>query len=103
MDEPRRIPIHRSINRPNMIMGGERELVLMSMFVAALICFTASTWMQVVLGVVFWLVVHSLVMAIAKADPFMSAIYLRHVRYASYYSARATDDAPSPFVHARRD
>jgi len=30
MAEPRQIPIYRALNRPNLLMGGDRELVLMT-------------------------------------------------------------------------
>ena len=89
MDEPRRIPIHRSLNRPSLILGGERELVLMTMLFAAMICFTASSWVQLVVGVVFWLVVHTFLVEMAKNDPLMSKVYQRHVKYRAHYPAHA--------------
>lgn len=88
MDQPRRIPIHRSLNRPNLILGGERELVLMTMLFAAMIAFTASTMVQVGIGVVFWLAVHTMLVEMAKNDPMMSKVYIRHVRYKGYYPAQ---------------
>ncbi|MDO5693500.1 MAG: conjugal transfer protein TrbD [Pseudomonadota bacterium] len=100
MDAPRRIPIHRSLNRPNLILGGERELVLMTMLFAAMIAFTASSWVQVVIGVVFWLAIHALLVDMAKNDPMMSAVYLRHVRYKGYYPAQTGMQAQIP--NARR-
>lgn len=96
MDEPRRIPIHRSLNRPNLIMGGERELVLMTMLFAAMIAFTASSWVQVVVGVVFWIIVHGALVEMAKNEPHMSKIYLRHVRYKGYYPAQTGMNAQLP-------
>lgn len=95
-DEPRRIPIHRSLNRPNLILGGERELVLMTMLIGALIAFTASSWMQVGIGAAFWVFLHALLVEMAKHDPVMSKIYLRHVRYKSYYPARSGLFADAP-------
>lgn len=103
MDEPRRIPIHRSLNRPSLILGGERELVLMAMLLAALICFTASSWLQVVLGITFWLIVHAGLVVAAKADPCLSKVLRRHLRYAAHYPARAGEDAPPPLVYEWKD
>lgn len=96
MDEPRRIPIHRSLNRPNLILGGERELVLMTMLFAAMIAFTASSWVQVAIGVVFWLTVHAMLVEMAKNDPAMSKVYLRHVRYKAFYPAQTGMHAQLP-------
>ena len=103
MDEPRRIPIHRSLNRPNLILGGERELVLMTMLFAAMIAFTASSWAQVVIGLVFWLAVHTVLVDMAKNDPVMSKVYLRHVRYKAFYSARSGMFAQVPNAQKWKD
>jgi type IV secretion system protein TrbD len=97
-EAPRHIPIHRALNRPSLILGGEREWVWMAMLLAALIAFTASSWIQVGIGIVFWLSVHAGLVAAAKVDPMMSKVLQRHLRYAAYYPARTGDDAPSPAV-----
>lgn len=103
MDEPRRIPIHRSLNRPSLILGGERELVLMTMLFAAMIAFTASSWVQVVIGVVFWLLVHTMLVEMARNDPTMSKVYLRHVRYKAFYPAQTGMQAQLPNAHKWKD
>lgn len=97
-NEPRRVPIHRSLNRPSLLMGGERELVLMTLLTAVMIAFTSSSWMQLLLAIAYWLVVHTLLVALARFDPHMSKIFARHVRYNAYYPARATECALPPSV-----
>jgi len=103
MDEQRRIPIHRSLNRSNLILGGERELVLMTALFAAMICFTASSWVQVVIGVFFWLAIHTMLIEMAKNDPNMSKVYLRHVRYKAFYPAQTGMQAELPNAPKWRD
>lgn len=93
MDEPRRIPIHRSLNRPNLLLGGDRELVLMTMLCAAMVGFTASSLLQLGIGVVLWLAVHAGLVQMAKADPNMRDVYVRHVKYRAFYSARTGHDS----------
>ena len=89
MDQPRRIPIHRSLNRPNLLLGGERELVLMAMLCAALVCFTASSLLQLGIGVALWMTAQTGLVLMAKADPNMRDVYVRHVKYRAFYSARS--------------
>ena len=44
-DKPREVTIHQSANRPNQILGGDRELVLLAMLVAVSLAFSlASLW-----------------------------------------------------------
>ena len=54
MDEPRRIPIHRSLNRPHLLIGGERELVQFSGLIAALIILSAMSLISLSCGLLFW-------------------------------------------------
>jgi len=42
MDEPRRIAIHRSLNRPHLLMGAERNLVLAVGVLTALLIFSGN-------------------------------------------------------------
>ena len=42
MNEPRRISIHRSINRPHLLLGAERSLVLLTGVVTALLLFSGN-------------------------------------------------------------
>lgn len=99
MDGQRRIPIHRALNRPNLLLGGERNLVLFAMLIAAIVCFTASSWYMFAIGIFIWMFLHIALHQMAKADPHMSQIYLRHIRYKDYYAARTGEAAPLPNVH----
>ncbi|QDQ27579.1 conjugal transfer protein TrbD [Chitinimonas arctica] len=97
MEEPRRIAIHRSLNRPHLLMGAERSLVLMVGVITALLIFSGniSPW-SLGLAVLFWSCSFWALVRMGKADPEMSRIYQRHVRYRSYYAARACLQAVPP-------
>lgn len=85
----RRIPIHRALTRPVLLMGAERELVLTTGMLAAMLIFGAQSLPGLVLGVVLWMVGVYLLRLMAKADPIMARVYMRHVKYQPYYPARA--------------
>ena len=42
-DRPREIVIHQSANRPNQILGGDRELVLIAMLTAISLAFSLGS------------------------------------------------------------
>lgn len=85
MAELRRLPIHRSLNRPNLLFGAERELILITGLIAFTLIFVSMSFPVIILGFMIWLIVAGLLRLMAKADPMMSRIYMRHVKYKTYY------------------
>lgn len=86
----RMIPIHRAGNRENLFMGGDREMVMFSGLLAAILIFAAQDWNAAILGVVMWFIALSMLRKMGKADPKMRFIYLRNRRYKPYYPPRST-------------
>ncbi|MDK2126639.1 conjugal transfer protein TrbD [Parachitinimonas caeni] len=90
MEEPRLIPIRRSLNRPHLLLGAERSLVLFSGVITAMVIFSGKmSILSLVVGGAFWACAFWALVRMAKADPQMSQIYQRHIRYRAYYVARA--------------
>jgi type IV secretory pathway TrbD component len=98
MDEPRRIPIHRSLNRPQMMLGGERELVLFSGLLAALIVLSGMNLFSFIGGAAFWTLAMAVLIRMGRADPQLSKVYQRHVRYKAHYPAKTGAHAQAAFV-----
>jgi len=97
MQEPRRIAIHRSLNRPHLLLGAERSLVLLTGMVTALLVFSGNiSVVSITLAVVFWTSSFWALVRMAKADPQMSRIYQRHIGYRAYYGAHSCIDAVLP-------
>jgi type IV secretion system protein VirB3 len=88
-DKPREVTIHQSANRPNQILGGDRELVLVSILIAVSLAFSLATWWGIALSVVFWAGSLAVFKRMGKADPMMRQVYLRHIRYRSFYPAKS--------------
>ena len=87
MDNPRRIPIHRSLNRPTLLLGGDRELVLGAGLLAGILIFSLGTWWGVAMGIAFWLVSVAILSRLGKSDPLMRPVFIRHQKYQSYFPA----------------
>ena len=80
-----RRPIHRSLSRPNLLMGADRELVMMTGLAAAVLIFVVLTIYSALAGIVIWFLVIGALRLMAKSDPLMRQVYLRHIGYQAYY------------------
>ena len=94
-DRPRTIPIHLSLIRPILLMGAERELVLISGILAAVLVMSLARLLFTVVGVVFWGLSLAALQRAAKSDPQFTRVYLRHTRYRGVlFGTIARDIAP---------
>jgi type IV secretion system protein TrbD len=89
MSRLRRTPLHRALYRPNLILGGERELVLITAIVCGGVAVSGLNLVSAAIGVAVWLIAIALLRMMARADPHMSKVYLRHLRFAAYYPPRS--------------
>ncbi|OCG28972.1 conjugal transfer protein TrbD [Gilliamella sp. HK2] len=92
-----KIPIRRSGNRENLFLDCDRELIMMSGLCSFALIFSAQDIFATFFGIGLWLFSLFVLRLIAKSDPKMRQIYLRHRKYKKYYPARST-----PFRKNRR-
>ena len=82
----RQTPLYRALHRPQLLMGGDRKLMIITLTLTALLVVVSANKVSIVLGLlIFLLSVYALRKA-AKTDPFMWPVYLRHVQYKGYYA-----------------
>jgi type IV secretory pathway TrbD component len=101
-DQVRSIPIHQSFLRPLLMLGAERELVILSAILSAMLVFSLANAYFAVLGILFWLSSVAVLQRLAKIDPQISRVYVRHVRYRNYYPASGHPRAQMPEVRAQQ-
>lgn len=89
-NELRRTILHRALHRSNLLMGGERELVMFTLLITGGVAVSALNLPAIVVALVVWFVVIVLLRQMAKADPLMSKVYRRQLRYVAYYPPRST-------------
>ncbi len=89
MDSPREIAFHHSANRPHLLLGGDRELVLVSGILAAILIFAVMTWWSILVGLMVWLAAVAVLARMGKVDPLLRHVYIRHIRYRSFYPAKS--------------
>lgn len=84
-------PIHKSLTRPQMIMGCDRELYLtLVLFSTILIGPTGlfdGRFAPAILGVIFWLCGTFGLSQMAKNDSHARQVFLRALRYKEFYPA----------------
>ena len=80
-----RTRIHRALSRPNLLMGADRELVLVTGLASIILIFVVLTWISALFGLAVWSMIVGLLRMMAKADPLMRRVYLRHITYRWQY------------------
>lgn len=88
-NRPREVIIHQSANRPNQILGGDREMVLIAALTAVSLAFSLATWWGIGLSVGFWIAAVAVLQRMGKADPMLRHVYMRHIRYRAFYPAKS--------------
>ncbi|TCL66342.1 conjugal transfer protein TrbD [Rhizobium sp. BK251] len=82
--------IHRALSRPNLLMGADRELTLITGLAAVILIFVVLTVYSALLGVSVWIVVVGVLRMMAKSDPLMRQVYVRHISYKPHYRPTAS-------------
>ncbi len=94
--DPQRTSVRQSLLRPLLALGGERELVFASGMVAAILAFSLGDLVLAGIGLAFWLVALFVLQRMAKHDPQLSRVYIRHVNKKTFYPAAAHLSAAEP-------
>ena len=82
--------IHRALSRPNLLLGADRELVLATGLATVILIFVVLTVYSALFGLALWVLTIGALRRMAKADPLMRMIYMRHVRYRRTYRPTST-------------
>lgn len=89
VDQPREVPIFQSANRPNLLMGCDREMLLLVGLLSAALIFSVAALWAVAIGLAAWVLAVAALSRMAKVDPLLRHVYVRHVRYGGYYPAKS--------------
>ncbi len=93
-------PLHPSLVRPILLGGAERDLVLLNaLAVAVLILGVGPHPLTLLLGGLMATFGQGGLVLAARHDAQMWRVYARHIRYQTYYPARALITAPVAAVH----
>jgi len=99
---PRKIDVHLALTRPLLLMGCEREPLLISATIAVTMVFVLGKIVFAIAGVAFWVLAVAVLQRMAKSDYELSKVYVRHVRYASFYAAQSAFSAINPNIRKQQ-
>jgi len=85
-----RSPVHRALSRPNLLIGADRELVLLTALAAIILIFVVLTWYAALFGMAIWVIAVAALRMMAKVDPLMRRVYVRHISYKAFYRATSS-------------
>lgn len=89
-DALERVAIHRALTRSNLFLGCDRELVMFAGLLAGTMVFYAWDIRSAVVGALFWFFSVYMLRLMAKHDPKLRGIFMRHRIYKAYYPPHAT-------------
>jgi type IV secretion system protein VirB3 len=70
------------------MLGGERELVLGSGMISVILVITMGNLVLAAIGIAFWMVSLFAFQRMAKADPQLLRVYIRHVNKKIFYPSQ---------------
>jgi type IV secretory pathway TrbD component len=95
----RRVPIHRSLIRPILLGGAETALVQINGTCILGLLFGVGFNKLTLIASLFLAITGQFILrTLGKHDPQMSRVYIRHIHYRSFYSARGSRLARTPLV-----
>lgn len=86
-------PLHRSLTRSMLVLGGEREFVLMLGVLAGIFIFSLAQIWAAIAGVALWLVGMFFLVRAGRYDPQLSKTGIRSLKYRRFYPADTTPHA----------
>ncbi|EAK4321605.1 conjugal transfer protein TrbD [Campylobacter coli] len=89
-EELQRIDIYSALNKPNLIFGADRELILMVGVISFALIFTGATLLTSIIGIFLFFFCNMLLRLMAKSDPLMRQIFLRQIKYKKFYYPQST-------------
>ena len=82
----RRTPIYRALYRPQQLLGAERELMMLALCISFGTVLTALTIVAAILSALIYVFLAFALRKMYLADPIMSQIYRRQIKYQNYYA-----------------
>lgn len=76
--------------RPVLFLGADRELTLCLGLICGVVIFYSFSPIPIILALSVFLISHYLFRLMAKTDPLMRKVYLKHIKYQSFYPAKSS-------------
>jgi type IV secretion system protein VirB3 len=87
-------PLLQSLTRPILLLGGERENVILLACLSLSLCTAGRDLVSLILAILIWSIGIIASRLTAKIDPWATKIFLRSLLYQDFYSAREKIHTP---------
>ena len=95
-------PFLQSLTKPILLLGGERENVILLACVSLSLCTVGRDLLSVGLAVLVWIVGIIISKLTAKTDPWATKVFLKALLYRDYYHARERINTPACLIKRSR-
>jgi type IV secretory pathway TrbD component len=88
MDGLKRVPVHRSLTRQQLLVGCDRELFLLLAMLCGLLLMSGITrmyWRNIILGIGLWLAGVPVLAKLAVCDPHFKGVVMRSIRWTQMF------------------
>jgi type IV secretion system protein VirB3 len=87
-------PLLQSLTRPILILGGERENIILLACLSLGLCVAGRDALSLILALLIWSIGIIASKLTAKIDPWATKVFLRSLLYQDFYSARERINTP---------
>src|SRR5580698_5928329 len=87
-------PLLQSMTRPILLLGGERENIILLACVSLSLCTVGRDAISVGLAILIWSIGIIVSKMTAKVDPWATKVFLRSLLYRDFYHAREKINTP---------
>jgi len=94
IDRKTRTPLLQSMTKPILLLGGERENVIILACIALSLCTAGRDLLSLIMAIVIWCIGLIVSKISAKTDPWATKVFLRSLLYRDFYHAREKINTP---------
>ena len=95
-------PLLQSLTKPILLLGGERENIILLACLSLSLCTVGRDVVALVLAILIWCIGIIVSKSIAKIDPWATKVFLRSLLYQDFYNAREKIHTPSCILKRSR-
>jgi len=95
-------PLLQSLTKPILMLGGERENVILLACLSLSLCTVGRDMLSLILAIVLWTVGIIASKLTAKVDPSATKVFLRSLLYRDFYNARERINTPGCVLRRTR-
>ena len=95
-------PLYQGMTRPILLLGGERENIIVLAAMALMLCAAGKDFPSCVMAVVVFVPGVLVSKIVAKVDPWATKIFIKSLQYRGFYAARERINTPKCVIKRSR-